>query len=547
MQDIAARPNLLGGDPGARVRDLLEQRRDAYAESHLSLSSDALEPAAIVDAIVALQARDPLLVPLGSRSYCIDVCDDDPTRLTDAVARCAPSSIVLVTDSNVKRARGSAIEAALRPFPFQGTRVVLPPGETFKTVTSVCTIWDAALGAGLDRDALVVAAGGGVIGDMAGFAAATLLRGIRFVQVPTTLLAMVDASVGGKTGFDHPAGKNLIGAFHQPSAVVADLAHLKTLSARERTAGLAEVVKIAITSDEPLLALLERDSAALARGDHEALLPVIRRAIEAKIRVVRDDERESGSRALLNLGHTVGHALEAHGGYTRWLHGEAVALGLVIEMEATAELGWTPRELVDRVKALLGALGLPTETSRAEVASSWPYVAADKKRTKDSVRLPVALDAGQARLEKVALIALEKSVRGPVTGLGAPSVLEVGGAPRSPRRRLAFWRFFRGGGTLPLVSCLTGGVGMKRLIARAIAGLTLLGGGGMLFLACSHDNSSIFVQDVLAPQLVTAGSLCVFTSQTTQATISSGVLDTDFVQQYNPDVSRREETSWSPR
>jgi shikimate kinase/3-dehydroquinate synthase len=415
VPDVASRPNLAGPDPVARTRELLEHRREAYAECHLALSTDTLDPAAVVDAVVALRARDPLLVPLGSRSYCIDVCEDAPARLTDAIARCAPSSLVLVTDSNVKRARGAAIEEALRPFAFEGTRVVLPPGEKFKSLTTVSTIWDAALGAGIDREALVVAAGGGVVGDMAGFAAATLLRGVRFVQVPTTLLAMVDASVGGKTGFDHPVGKNLLGAFHQPSAVVADLAHLTTLPARERTAGLAEVVKIGVTSDGPLLDLLERDAAALAHrdahGSQAPLLAVVRRAIEAKIRIVRDDERESGLRALLNLGHTLGHALEAHGGYTHYLHGEAVSLGLVLELQATAAMGWTPPALVRRVRELLAALGLPTEVARAEVAAAWPFVAADKKRTRDSVRLPVATGAGSARLEKVRLAALEDALR----------------------------------------------------------------------------------------------------------------------------------------
>jgi shikimate kinase/3-dehydroquinate synthase len=409
VPDVEGRPNLLGGEPMVRARELLDQRREAYAEAHLTLSSDTLEPTAIVDAIAALQVRDPILVPLGARSYCIDVCTNEPSRLTDALARCGLSSLILVTDSNVKRARGHAIEAALSPFPFEGTRIVLPPGEAFKTLTTMSTIWDAALGAGLDRDAILVAAGGGVVGDMGGFAAATLLRGIRFVQVPTTLLAMVDASVVGKTGFDHPVGKNLIGAFQQPSAVVADLAHLTTLPVRERAAGLAEVVKIALTSDEGLLELLERDAAALARGEQEALLPVVRRAIAAKVRVVRDDERESGARALLNLGHTVGHALEAHGGYAKWLHGEAVALGLVVELAATASLGWTPPELARRTKELLIRLGLPGDVSRSEVAASWHYVGADKKRTGASVRLPVTLGPGRARVEKVLLKDLEKA------------------------------------------------------------------------------------------------------------------------------------------
>jgi shikimate kinase/3-dehydroquinate synthase len=318
--NVARRPNLaVGGDPVARARELLAARAEAYAECHLSLSSESLDADAIVDAIVALVERDPLLVPLGSRSYAIDLCDGDPSRLTDAIARCGPSSVVLVDDSNVQRSRGPAIEAALHPLALEGRRVTLPPGEAQKTLSTVGTIWDAALGAGVDRDAVIVAVGGGVVGDLAGFAAACLLRGVRFVQVPTTLLAMVDASVGGKTGFDHPAGKNLIGAFHQPTAVVADLAHLETLPAREIAAGLAEVVKIALTSDAALFDRVEREAALLARGDRSALRPVVRAAIEAKIRIVRDDERESGLRALLNLGHTVGHAVEAHGGFSRWL------------------------------------------------------------------------------------------------------------------------------------------------------------------------------------------------------------------------------------
>jgi shikimate kinase/3-dehydroquinate synthase len=411
VPDLAARPNLAaGGDPVARASDLLAERAEAYAECHLSLASDALDVDAIVDAVVALVERDPLLVPLGARSYCIDVCDGAPARLTDAIARCAPSSIVLVTDSNVQRARGAAIEAALHPLAIDGLRVTLPPGERQKTLASVATIWDAALGHGVDREALVVAAGGGVVGDLAGFAAACLLRGVRVVQVPTTLLAMVDASVGGKTGFDHPTGKNLVGAFHQPSAVVADLAHLDTLPARERTAGLAEVAKIALTSDAALLQQLERTAPALARGDHAALLPVVRAAIEAKVRIVRDDEREAGVRAVLNLGHTVGHALEAHGGFSRWLHGEAVALGTVAELAAAAKLGWTPPALVDRARALLAALGLPTRIDAADIAASWAFVATDKKRTGAFVRLPVVTAPGEARLERVRIDALRDAV-----------------------------------------------------------------------------------------------------------------------------------------
>jgi shikimate kinase/3-dehydroquinate synthase len=411
VADIAGRPNLgLGGDPLARARELLGLRAESYAECHLALSSETLDLDALADAVVALVRRDPLLVPLGRRSYGIDVCAGEPSRLTDAIARIAPSSIVLVSDSNVQRARGSAIQSALGPLAIPTARVTLPPGEVHKTLASVSTIWDAALGTGVDRDALIVAFGGGVVGDLAGFAAACLLRGVRFVQSPTTLLSMVDSSVGGKTGFDHPTGKNLLGAFHQPSAVVADLAHLETLPERERLAGLAEAVKIALATDADLFRRIEANAAALARGDLQALLPVVRDAIAAKIRIVRDDERESGIRAILNLGHTVGHALEAHGGYGRWLHGEAVAMGTVAEMRATTALGWTPAEVTDRTAALFGALGLAPTAGQGELAAAWSFVSSDKKRSGDSVRLPVVTGVGESRLERVRLADLKRAV-----------------------------------------------------------------------------------------------------------------------------------------
>jgi 3-dehydroquinate synthetase len=223
---------------------------------------------------------------------------------------------------------------------------------------------------------------------------------------------MVDASVGGKTGFDHPVGKNLLGAFHQPSAVVADVDHLTTLPERERRAGLAEVVKIAVATDAALLEWLERESSAISAADPEALRAVVRRAVAAKIRVVRDDEREAGPRALLNLGHTIGHAVESHAGYTHWLHGEAVAIGTVAEMRATSRLGLTPRELVERTAALFGRLGLPTEPRPGEVSAAWSFVAADKKRARSAIRLPVVSAPGVACVKAIALRELERAALG---------------------------------------------------------------------------------------------------------------------------------------
>jgi shikimate kinase/3-dehydroquinate synthase len=404
------RPNLaLGGEPVSRARELLEARADAYAECHAVLSTDAMDVDATVDAILAVAKRAPILVPLGSRSYVVDVVQGDPSALTDAIARCAPSSLVVVTDAHVQRDRHASMDAALAPLAIPRTTVTLAAGEEHKTLASVATIWDAALGAGVDRDALVLGFGGGVVGDLAGFAGSALLRGLRTVLVPTTLLSMVDASVGGKTGFDHPTGKNLLGSFHQPSGVVVDLAHLATLPARERAAGLAEVVKIALALDAGLLDALEKDAARIAGGDPAALAPIVRRAIEAKVRVVRDDERERGLRALLNLGHTVGHALEAHGGYRKYLHGEAVALGTLVELAACARFGWTPATLVERTRDLLGRLNLPTQVSRRDVASSFSFVSADKKRIATRIRLPVVRGPGQASLELVELASLRET------------------------------------------------------------------------------------------------------------------------------------------
>lgn len=412
VRDLSARPNLNVSDPLSYARELLARRASAYAECHLAIATDRIDRDAAVDEVARLVERDPLAVPLGTRSYCVDVCDDQPERLRDAVVALEPSSLVLVMDSNVRRMRGSAIEGALAPLGLATVRVTLAPGEIHKNLGAVSTIWDAALGAGVDRDAVVVAAGGGVVGDLAGFAAACLLRGVRFVQVPTTTLAMVDASVGGKTGCDHAVGKNLIGAFHQPSAVVADLAHLRTLPDRERRAGLAEIVKIAIATDVGLLCDLERSASEVARGDAAALGPILRAAVRAKARVVGEDEREAGTRALLNLGHTAGHALEAHGGYAKWLHGEAVGLGMLEEMRATTSLGWTPAGLVGRVRRLLEVLGLPTEVDRAELLAAWPYVFADKKRTRAAVKLPVVRGDGHASVVQVGL----EDLRGAMLG-----------------------------------------------------------------------------------------------------------------------------------
>jgi shikimate kinase/3-dehydroquinate synthase len=424
--DAAARPNLssaAGGEdaPGAhsrklaRVAELLDQRGAAYAEAHASIATDALAPDAVAEECLAVADREPLVMPLGLRSYAVELppAGEGPGAVAAVVERLAPSRVIVVTDAHVSHARGGALEDCIRLIRAPTSTVTLEAGENAKTLASVSSIWDAALHAGIDRRAVVLAFGGGVVGDMAGFAASTLLRGLRVVQVPTTLLAMVDASVGGKTGFDHAVGKNLIGTFHQPDAVVVDLEHLTTLPGREVRAGLAEVVKVGLVADGALLAALEGVVADVAAGRWQALAPIVRAAIAAKIRVVRDDERESGARALLNLGHTVGHALEAHGQYSRYLHGEAVAIGTLVELEVGAALGATPRDLVERTRALLLALGLSTSLDASELAAAWPFVHADKKRDGSDLRLPVVRAAGVATVERVSLELAQKTLLAP--------------------------------------------------------------------------------------------------------------------------------------
>ena len=371
--DGTGRP-LLAGDVRARLEALLEARAGAYEEAH-GVVDAAGEAEAVAAAVCAVVRDAPVPVPLGRRSYRVEIGRGVRARLT---ARTGGRMAVVVADENTAPWARDVVTGAGRR-----VDVTLRPGEEHKDVTAVGRIWDAALGAGLDRGALVVAVGGGVVGDLAGFAAATLLRGVAFGQVPTSLLAMVDSSVGGKTGFDRPEGKNLVGAFHQPDFVLCDVETLSTLPAEERIAGLAEVVKSAWLDTEEAVVALERDAAALRAGEEEATLRAVRRSVALKARIVATDEEEAGRRRLLNLGHTVGHALEAALGYGALRHGEAVSLGLVAAARLGRRLGRFPAGALPRLVALLDALGLPTELDAALAKGGeavWRFAAADKKR-----------------------------------------------------------------------------------------------------------------------------------------------------------------------
>jgi len=258
-------------------------------------------------------------------------------------------------------------------------RIVVPDGEDYKDWATLNTVFDALLEHRCDRQTAIIALGGGVIGDLAGFAAATYQRGVPFVQVPTTLLAQVDSSVGGKTAINHPRGKNMIGAFHQPLVVVADTDTLATLPDRELRAGLAEVIKHGAIRDAGLFGWLEANIERLLDRDPDALAHVVKRSVEIKAQVVAVDERESGERALLNFGHTFGHAIEAGVGYGSWLHGEAVAAGMAMAAELSARLGLLDGASVERLRRLLERAGLPVAGPKLDADRYVELMAVDKK------------------------------------------------------------------------------------------------------------------------------------------------------------------------
>ena len=390
----AQRPLLTAGDPEAILREVIAVRGGAYAECHRVVGAD--QPVnAVADEVLRVAEDPPLVVPLGDRSYTIDL---GTGRLARLAAHC-PATTLVVTDENV-----AATPWAAALFKQVGAPLcVLEAGERYKTIRAVERIWDAAAQASLTRDGLLVAVGGGVIGDLAGFAASTWLRGVAFAQVPSTLLAMVDSSVGGKTGFDRREGKNLVGTFYQPRFVLCDPSTLSTLPEREFRAGLAEVVKSAWLDGEESVAVLEENADALNAHEPHAIETAVRRSIALKTRLVVADEREAGVRQLLNLGHTVGHALETAGDYEALLHGEAVSLGLVAAFRVGRRLGKTSEEQAQRMMELLRRLGLPTNLDDyldRDLSSYWAH---DKKRRGDGVGFIVPSAPGHTEVQKLNL------------------------------------------------------------------------------------------------------------------------------------------------
>jgi len=334
-----------------------------------------------------------LKVELGSRTYPILIGAgllERPESFTALTQR----DLLIVSNTTVAPLYLGALAAALAPR--RRVEVLLPDGEQHKTLANASRVLDVLVANRFGRDCAVLALGGGVVGDLAGFAAACYHRGVAFAQVPTTLLAQVDSAVGGKTGVNHPGGKNLIGAFHQPQLVVCDIATLSSLPGRELRAGLAEVIKYGLICDPAFFAWLEEHLPELLARRPEALAHVVRRSCELKAAVVARDEREQGERALLNLGHTFGHAVEAATAYREWLHGEAVAAGLAMAATMSGECGLLSPRDAERVRRLLELAGLPTHVPSLTPQRLLEHMRADKKVLAGRLRLVLLRRIGEA-------------------------------------------------------------------------------------------------------------------------------------------------------
>ncbi len=406
-QDVAARPLLAGADPAGALRAMMVRRAADYARADVALNTEGRAPEAVADLIAALMCEEPIALwedqfDTASHASHLAVGYGLLAQLSKRIAARWPdglSGVMLITDERVEAALGDRVRGllAVSSLPLKATLTV-PAGEMSKSLDRAAALYSVLAAAGVDRKTAIIALGGGVVGDLAGYVAATYLRGLPLVQVPTTLLAMVDSSVGGKTAVDLPAGKNLVGAFYQPHLVLVDPACLRTLPEREMRSGWAEIIKHALIEGSvpgvlaPTLLTTLRDRAGLlVAGDPLALTSLIARNIALKLAVVRGDEREeTGLRAILNIGHTVGHAIEAAalasasaGGGTPMLHGEAVALGLRAEAALAAMLDHCAADIPAAYGTLLDAFGLPRRAAdlglSLAVEQIIPYIARDKK------------------------------------------------------------------------------------------------------------------------------------------------------------------------
>jgi shikimate kinase / 3-dehydroquinate synthase len=394
------RPLLQGSSAVEHVEHLLEQRASAYAECHAQLDTTGRGPEELAERVIELWQRDAIAVAAGEQSYCVETGAGIALARLPEWAR-GRSRVLLVSDRNVAPLHAERVLGALGAV--AGAELIeLAPGEVHKTLATVEGIWQRASALGADRSSLFVGLGGGVVTDIAGFAAAGWMRGVPWLAIPTTLLAMVDASVGGKTAVDLGQAKNCVGAFWQPCAVFCDVDYCATEPPRGASA-LSEVVKTALIGDPGLLELLERRSADVLRREPTVMAEIVRRSVRVKARVVGQDAREQGIRAALNLGHTFGHALEAAAGFERLTHGEAISLGLVAALRLGQRLAVTPEPLVARVTRLLARLGLPTDLRSEPLDAAAQLLGLDKKRRGKRVKFVLVREPGQIEFRNLEL------------------------------------------------------------------------------------------------------------------------------------------------
>jgi 3-dehydroquinate synthase len=321
--------------------------------------------------------------------------------IVQRVSKMRSEKVAVITHPRIARLYGDTACVSLKRAGFSPILYQFPEGEQNKTLEQVSRIYDFLIQNRFERSSRLVALGGGVVGDMVGFTAATFLRGISYIQCPTTVVSQVDAAIGGKTGVDHPLGKNLIGAFHQPSLVLADPSTLMTLPKREFVAGLAEVVKYGVIGDLELFSFMESNIDAILKRDKESLLYCIKRSVEMKAKIVSADEKEGGLRKVLNYGHTFGHAIETLTGYRAYKHGEAVSIGMVAAAKAACLLGIAPVEIVSRLKAVLERFGLPTNFPNLGSADIMKVLASDKKVISGEIYFVLPTMIGKVSVQKI--------------------------------------------------------------------------------------------------------------------------------------------------
>ncbi|MGI6685053.1 MAG: 3-dehydroquinate synthase [Bacillota bacterium] len=350
-------------------------------------------------------------VPLGERSYQIDIGSGNLSRIALRIRDLGlKGKFLIVTNTKVEPLYGELISEALKEEGFSVHKIVLPDGENYKNLDSAVRIYDQAIAAGLDRYSCIIALGGGVVGDLAGFAAATYMRGINFIQVPTTLLAQVDASVGGKVAVNHSKGKNIIGAFYQPKLVLIDVATLNTLPPGEIRSGLAEVIKYGIISDQNLFSDLEEHLFHSLMAESRYWMDIVEKSCRIKAQVVSRDEMEQDYRAILNFGHTIGHGLEGATSYQNFRHGEAVAIGMVGAAYIAREMGLISLPEVERIKNLISKTGLPISFSGIKWDELWLNMQRDKKAQDGNIKFILPTSIGSVIITPVDPILIRKVV-----------------------------------------------------------------------------------------------------------------------------------------